>query len=307
MAGEDEKGHFGDAELDDLHLVAASTARDAGACLTGHLADFKERKNQESCNYRWQCYVGKNAVDRLHSYPTDAKQKVRVRTDFKVTNAMDWLSKYCFYLPRPQPGDWHIGGPNRNITRRTFLGDTVTIPQGDNFTSALWPYFNNAHHIIPKGTLRAMIAEQGADLSNIIQKALLKAKYNVNHKINVVFLPMDRAVGSILRLPRHLERRALKSHPVYDGYVRGEQKYQDETASGLSKVMDHYSEIAKKAKDAADPKKHAIPDAEMSKRKLENLSKDLLEIILEWGESGTGDSLDTEAQTAEETLAAAGG
>jgi hypothetical protein len=296
MSDDGEKGHFGNAELDALHDVQKSTGRDNSACLTGHEANYADFKNEISCNYRWQCYVGKNAADRLHSYEKSKDPRVRFRTDFAVKNAKDWLSKYCFFLPKPEPGDWHVGGPNRPITRRSFLGSQVDIPVGENFTRALWPYFNNAHHIIPKGTLRAMITETGSPLSDIVQKGLLKAKYNVNHKINLVFLPMDKTVGSILHLPRHLERRALKSHPVYDAYARGEKKYEDDTESGLRKVMDHYKEIAKKAMDEADPKDHKIPDAKLSKRKLEDLSKDLLQDILDWGEAGTGESLDTEAE-----------
>ena len=302
-----EKGHFGDAELDELHLDPESTARDAGACLTGHLYDFKNKKNKKSCNYRWQCYVGKNAEDRLHSYETSDDPRVRYRTGITVTNPKDNLINYCFYLPKPQAGDWHIGGPYRDITRRTFAGEKITIGKGKNFTGWVWPYWNNAHHIIPKGTLRKEIEAQGTELSNIIQKALLKAKYNVNHKINMVFLPMDKAVGSILKLPRHLNFRALKSHPVYDAYVKGELKYEDETLSGLQKIISDFKEIAQKAKDAADPKDHEIPNAKLSKRKLEKLSKDLLQIILDWGEAGTGDSLDEEAdvQSAADALTAA--
>lgn len=292
MAGE---GHFGDAALDELHLDPASTKPDDGACLTGHLASYKDKKNEKSCNYRWQCYVENQANSkisrRLHTY-VGRFPEARRRSDFTVRNPKDWLMDYCFFVPKPEFGDWHIGGPYRDITRRSFRGREVTIAEGENFTRALWPYFNNAHHIIPKGTLKRMIAEQGEDASNIIQKALLKAKYNVNHGYNMIFLPMDKKIGSVLRLPRHLERRALQSHPVYDDYVRLKNKLNLKEEQDLVDIMNDYSQAAKDARDKQ--KKHKIPNAALSKAKLVQLQEDLLEIILEWGLAGTGDSLDAE-------------
>ncbi|MEM9801278.1 MAG: AHH domain-containing protein, partial [Planctomycetota bacterium] len=217
-----KSGHFGDAELDELHDVIDG-GREEGACLTGHLADFKKRRNQVSCNYRWQCYEGNQAdssiTERLERYK-DVEHKARYRTDLRVTKTTDWLLKYCFFVPAPEEGDWDIGGPSKDLKRRTFAGTKTKIPAGENFTSALWPYYNNAHHIIPKGTLKSEIA--ATNVSDIVQKGLLKAKYNINHAKNMIFLPMDKRIGQILHLPRHLEFRGKMSHPTYDTYSAAE-------------------------------------------------------------------------------------
>lgn len=291
-----KKGHFGDASFDELHLVADSTDAEDQACLTGHLSSFAEFANKRSCNYRWQCYEGNEAdssiTERLHGYPTVAQDDVE--TDQNVSNPKDWLIQYCFSLPAPREEDWHIGGPKQPIQRKTFRVFQTTVPAGKNFTKALWPYFNNAHHIIPKGTLQKSIKQLGSDLSDIVQKALLKAHYNVNHKTNMIFLPMDKRVGSLVRLPRHLERRALRSHPVYDDYVKAEKKLETDEDKGLKRIMNEFKKAAKQAQDAAGDD-HPIPDADLSKKKLEKLSRTLLKDILDWGAVGTGASLDEEA------------
>jgi len=295
-----DKGHFGDESLDILHVPVDTLGKDDAGCLTGHLASFRDFGNKKSCNYRWQCYeenkVNKKISLRLHTYEKRFPA-ARVRTDLTISNPKDWLIQYCFFVTKPQFGDWHIGGPYRDIRRSTFRGSRPTIKEGENFTRALWPYYNNAHHIIPKGTLRRMIAEldnEQSGLSDIVQQALLKVKYNVNHGLNLIFLPMDKRIGSILRLPRHLERRALKSHPVYDDYVAARLAVEDEETKTLSKIMNEYADLAKNAQtESQDP--HEIPDAELSKAQLEELSGTLLTLILAWGAAGTGASLDDES------------
>lgn len=55
MSKKKDTGHFGDAELNDLHLTVKNTT-EGGACLTGHTGDFSGFKNKVSCNCRYQAY-----------------------------------------------------------------------------------------------------------------------------------------------------------------------------------------------------------------------------------------------------------
>src|SRR5678810_994255 len=61
--------------------------------------------------------------------------------------------------------------------------------------------------MIPRSVLQDELQEAGKDdprIAPMIAQGLLKAEYNLNDKINMIILPMDRAVAEALRLPRHL-------------------------------------------------------------------------------------------------------
>jgi hypothetical protein len=151
----------------------------------------------------------------------------------------------------------------------------------------LWPYWNNAHHLIPKGTLKASINEVGeedSDLREFIVGGLLNAKYNVNHWINVVILPMDREVGRLLKLPRHL---ILEDETVLDGKT---EKF-DHTAYGdlVKKKLDSIMKGFKDKFKPDDPNKcEAWKTAKLSKTKLVNLSKKCFRSITVFGKTKRG-------------------
>lgn len=298
MAKKKDEGHFGRAGLSTLHDESVQpNTTEGGACLTGHEADFQKFKHKVTCNYRYQAYeqakANKRIRRRLHSYvrklslfhAEDSGQlKMFIQTSVYRANSGDMSpDRYSQWLPLPKEGDWHVGGPPREISRGTFKGaDKILV--GHNFTRDTWPYWNNAHHLIPKGTFEAAVKEQGTKISELIQESLLKAKYNINHKINMLLIPQDREVANILGLPRHIQLKdgdiagldaECMDHPVYSMWTRT-------VKSGLNEVIQGYKGICESAEKKAKEAGHENPDPELDKKKLERLSRTLLEQILNW-------------------------
>jgi hypothetical protein len=285
----DKEGHFGAPALDKLHKPKDGT--EDGACLTGHFADYKNKKNPHSCNYRYQAVEQAKSSStikaHLHSYKVGDR---RIRTSaFSPGAKVDDPSFLKYYLrfirgPR-QEGDWHVTGPNRVITRETITGPMGVIQPGHNFTNAAWPYWNNAHHLIPKGTFSDMIKRMDA-VSDIIQKALLKAKYNINHKRNMLLLPQDKLVARMLGLARHIRLGEDKNKGnVYTDHP----EYNDLVSSKLELIMFDYKNLAM---SKVNPKKHGIPNVDLDKTRLENLSTTMLRKTLAHGRESPGECID---------------
>jgi hypothetical protein len=138
-----------------------------------------------------------------------------------------------------------------------------------NFEYFRDPYWHNAHHIIPSGSLKnAIAAQKGAPgLVNMIKQGLLEAKYNLNDQVNMVILPMQAYHSRALGLPKHLK-----------GKARSHRNYSDDAEERLRPIMDEY---AIKAKDAIDKakRKHQSPNATLSKKQLEELSESIFTMI----------------------------
>jgi A nuclease family of the HNH/ENDO VII superfamily with conserved AHH len=143
-----------------------------------------------------------------------------------------------------------------------------------NFGHFRRPYWHNAHHIIPNGSLKNAIAAQKKDapggLVNLIKQGLLKAEYNLNDKVNMVILPMTAYHARKLGLPRHLkgDKNETRSHPAYS----------KQAETKLEPIMDEYASAAADAIDEAKGK-HESPDANLTKRQLEELSENLFNMI----------------------------
>lgn len=303
-----ENGHFGSTALDELHKKVDGLGKDTAACLSGHMSYYGNFQNEKSCNYRYQCYESNKAnaaikarLERYKTLPAESlPESIETESKRAPRNLADWFRKYAFNIPGPRPnrakGDWDIGGPDGDIERKGFFGTRVCVESGKNFTKALWPYFNNAHHIISKGTLKGVIAKKAN--SEFIQQGLLEGKYNINDGKNMVFLPMDKVVGTILHLPRHLTSRAAWSHKSYDEVVKlaasvggGEAAYRTAHTKGLINVIDEFDRVAARAKKSTDGT-HDLVELDLVKAMLEDLSEDLLDTILAWGELASGEALD---------------
>ena len=299
----DADGHFGSAALDKLHKKFRQTGTtEGGACLTGHDGSFSKKQNENTCNYRFQAFKQAHATPRiknmLHSYST-ATIPSRIKTSA-------WKKKspeYCAYLPKPRPGDWDLDGPTIGpIHRKNYTQGPVTIPAGMNFSQELWPYWNNAHHLIPKGTLKAKILEQkDARVSELIQKSLLTVQYNINHKPNMLLMPQDKRVADILGLPRHIQLRdkdapgvaaICANHPIYN-------KLTCEIDRGLNSIVASYAKTCKGAITRVKGT-HKKPKANLNKERLIRLSRRLLTMILGAETAGAvsdGQSLDQLAKS----------
>jgi hypothetical protein len=285
--------HFTSPELNKLHddsVVKNNT--EGGACLVGHEASFRKKKNKKTCNYRYQAFEQAKAESKIRTRLETYSWSGPVTTSIYQTAAGGWApSYYCSELPQPGENDWHLDGPPAPIKRTSKANSEIKIPTGMNFSQDTWPYWNNAHHLIPKGLFNSMITDQPNPVPDVMRKALMKVKYNINHKINMFLLPQDKHVAEILHLTRHIQLRhddapyvseIFTDHPMYNRMVKKK----------LNSVIATY-----KAKcDEAKPEEHEIPNAELDKKKLEDLSDTLMNTILGWGMSEAGASLDKMAQ-----------
>jgi len=175
-----------------------------GACLTGHESGRKKAKprylKENSCNYRWQGY--KQAVDEKSLYNNKA--------------------------PAGQPVlQVRWGGLRRKTITPSKKSDWNVTPASLNFrTSCNVPYFHEAHHIVPHGELRDAINKVGpgkhkTKIRNLIRGGLLDELYNLNHKLNMIILPLDKNVAAKVGLPRHRVTTAVRSHKAYSKYIKG--------------------------------------------------------------------------------------
>lgn len=266
---------------------------EGGACLTGHDGgNYSKFGRKQTCNYRYQAVEqAKNNSDikkYLHSY-NDVLDQIADKysggiptSAYKAKSGNMSPARYCLKIDKPKEGDWDVGGPEKSIQRKNFKGKGGTIKKKHNFTQDTWPYWNNAHHLIPKGTLKALIVNEGSEVGGLIEMGLLKAKYNINHKRNMLLMPQDKEVGAILDMPRHIQlkecdanvKASCTNHPVYNEMVATME-------DGLDDII---SEFKQTVLDAIE-EKCTEPDIKLSRDKLEELSDSLLEIILK-GDGG---------------------
>jgi hypothetical protein len=298
------KNHISQQTLDDLHADSVQkciTGIDQGACLTGHDPAYQE----VSCAYRWQAHM---AAKEREGKPNSTHYNVRTVDDrflsgvitnaYKAKSGNFHPSHYLAMIspPRQGKGDWDLEGPAEVIPRKTFLNQPRDILPGTNFTDCYNPYWHNSHHMIPKRLFNTMIDETGKgeganpDCPMIIRSCLLEAKYNINHKVNMIILPQDKEVGEILKLPRHLIlleegdgedvdaelRKEMMSHVEYDRFV-------GEKLRGV--ILGFKKRVAEKTCESPDPK------PTLSKKQIEKVSLACFNAILGFGSISGGQPL----------------
>lgn len=289
---------------DDHPMHVSHAGVEGGACLFHVEGTYKDN----SCSYRWQ---GKHdpraSYTRVYrNYPLRTGQAAlarrgivgrdHVNTMQRITRSGNTLPQEEYYsdtlrLPEER-GDWDLDGPKRGRTLPSPAKNAATgwgeIGPGQNFTTAYWPYWNNAHHLIPKALFRKRVAQDIEDVAirELVQAGLFRATYNVNHYVNVIFLPMDEEVGQVLHLPRHLtlngeadvHRKDYTDHVTYTGHVR----------TGLNSVVRSFEREAGKAAEKACDAKKTI---RLAKRKLERISEQCFRHITAFGRASPGKSL----------------
>jgi hypothetical protein len=146
---------------------------------------------------------------------------------------------------RPIPYQWDVGGSE------------------GNFQNYLKPYWHNAHHLVPNGTLKRSIDDAGAEdktIQELIRILLLKGEYNLNDQRNMMILPMGAEVADAMGLPRHLHGDAgvtRFSHPDYDARV----------LTMLKPVTDQYAALVKKKSP-----EHEDPQTKLAKDQLGSIA-----------------------------------
>lgn len=243
-----EKQHAKDIEqFEDLHAKG-------GACLNRHVSAFEQGN---TCSHRWQAFQDATAHSSL--YNDKFSPGGRIKTSAWLSSGKLFPPWYKQTLTPPKDGSaWNVG-------------------EGSNFKEKCYiPYWHNAHHMVPNGELRGAIAACGKGLSSpskvvwLVREGLLKAKYNLNDKTNMIILPMDRAIGRVLELPVHLSTVTARSHGAYSKNVRDE--------------LDRRFAQTKQKLKKHEPERP--PNLDVLRKKIERLSEHLHGAIERAGKSG---------------------
>ncbi|PTL80675.1 AHH domain-containing protein [Vitiosangium sp. GDMCC 1.1324] len=234
----------------------------AGKCLNRHVSIWKPH----SCSHRWQAWLRATDDKALYNWPkykrfTNAGQQIRTdakqnyETSDKAGNKTVWPVYPAFYkefLDAPKQFEWDV----------ERLG---------NFRhSCVVPYYHNAHHIVTNSELRNAINQLTAkfesrvpDANAFVRGGLLKVGYNLNHKINMIIVPMDKAIADELGLPRHLDQVTERAHRTYSLQIK----------DALGEIMNDYAKTLEEVAQAGQD--HVMPNYSLTKAKLEALSKNI--------------------------------
>lgn len=221
-----------------------------GGCLNRHVGDAPLYAKNKHCSHRYQAYEKMKDTKQLYDWPkykplTDAGK--RRRTARKRAGASDdmYPKYYRTYLDPPIENGWDV-------------------EDGDNFEVRCYdPYWHEAHHVVPNSILANAIAEvYDGEYTTTIRRGLSKAKYNLNDKLNMIMLPMDKPVAEVLELPRHRKTATVRSHKAYSRMVKSE----------LDSII---SEIGKKLKA------HEARNYSDVKKDIESLSERLFDAIVQ--------------------------
>ncbi len=272
-------------DYDDVHTRVKGDT-EGGACLRFHGGVARYEEN--SCAYRWQCreFAKSNYTDVF-----DDRSEVLANSQFSGASgtfgeryaSRPWYVESGWAIPSDKD-DWAIEGPAESRTLTMVSGEEWTVEAGANFKGARVPWWNNAHHLIPKSTFWKTLDDvEDKKVSQLLKISLAKAEYNIHHGLNMFFLPQDQEIAERMLLPRHLgftSGRDSFNHPDYNDLVQ----------TRLNEVMDEYKKTCRDAIDQGED--HEMPDAQLTKKKLEKVSKDCADMIKEYGVIAAGEQLD---------------
>lgn len=259
--GKEEKRHQYDAEILEKHVQQGDT--EGGACLNRHVSYYA----RQSCSHRFQGRERASGEDRTwYEWPA---YRAGVRA------GLECRCQTC----------------SPDGVKRGVVGPGHWDPQGaENYKyRCSRPFLHQAHHLIPNSVLNGCImrAAESAErkrtpkLYKLIRRGLLEAKYNLNHKKNMIILPMLREYGTALRLPTHL-RPGARDHPVYSNLAR----------TMVNEVIAEYARVLDKGED---DKEHDAPPNKLARAKLERASKQLRVLVRSWGQISQGQEVDHHA------------
>jgi hypothetical protein len=226
-------------------------------CLNRH-QKFKEN---DPCSHQWQGYKRALSDPDLYNWPAYKSLSVKVRKKSFFMETFWFVSK----LTRPpEEGEWDLTYEFKNRKKQKMK----------NFRSnASTPYWHEAHHIVPNSELRGAMLFVGkgqkleGPITLMVRGGLMGEGYNLNDKLNMILLPMDKKVSLALGLPRHRKTRTTRSHKGYSKHVR-------ELLNGIFRPL---------KKDAVKCK-GKLPKYKKCRKQVEKVSKDLYPRIIEAGE-----------------------
>ncbi|RKG83446.1 AHH domain-containing protein [Corallococcus terminator] len=214
-----EENHTKDLEAMLPHKCTGSV--DGGKCLNRHRSKFEPY----SCFHRWQAFVRATEDSQYYNWPRyENEAKDQMSEDGHPFYAGPG-KLYFARLGRPQQGDWDVDWSR------------------DNFkANCNKPYYHESHHIIPDSILQSVINKvlggDGGSTELVLnaRNMLLEQGYNINHKLNMVLLPMNPHVAQVLELPIHRQPR----HPDHRAYrMLVSSRLQGDFASALKDAVDH--------------------------------------------------------------------
>jgi hypothetical protein len=223
-----------------------------GGCLSRHVGKSPKDGENNPCSHRWQAYEKMKDTRDLYNWRKyeSLAQTAQNPSPPPIGTARTTASSgnrfpkyYRDFLDPPKANAWDV--------------------TGDNFKVRCYdPYWHEAHHVVPNSTLaNAISAVDDGKYTYTIQFGLAKEKYNLNDKLNMVMLPMDKPVAAALKLPRHRQTAVMRSH----------QAYSKKVASELDKILSPL---------AAQLAEHEERDYKSVKGDIERLSKRLFDAIV---------------------------
>lgn len=235
----------------------------AGKCLNRDHSVAPSSDSRSSCSHRWQAYEQMASEADYYAWP-----KYKPLADRASETINVWAPGIAWYarrsLPKPVANEWDYG----NSCKRRVWFIVKNVKNFYERSSA--PYNHQAHHVIPNGEFSDTITEKFKNVSPraviSVRKGLLKAGYNLNYKINVIMLPMDKLVADTIGLPRHQSSWTARSHRAWSELVK----------SRLEQIFNPVKEQIKA---------HEKRDYDVARSDLESLSESLRKDILGSGAS----------------------
>jgi uncharacterized Zn-binding protein involved in type VI secretion len=276
----EQQKHFLSSGGASPHHVEAGLEN--GGCLTGHQGKFKPN---HSCSYRWQA-VERSRSHRRPIYDLDFteedKQRVFDERDPSVKVRRGFLKTSAYFSTDKTTGRRTVINPAKYATEIKIPRNPKDwwVGKGKNFQEVIIPWWNNAHHVIPKGLFNKAI-DDGAKgkplLRDLVVCSLIESRYNINHYGNVILLPMDQEVAIMYRLPRHLVLEDETEIKEEGSRKLDHAKYSGTVKLRLRRVIQNYMEAC----DAALARDCSTKFIRLSKTQLEKLSRDCYAEITE--------------------------
>ncbi|KFA94764.1 AHH domain-containing protein [Archangium violaceum] len=242
----------------DVEKLPGKHISDGGkGCLNAHLSAYRE---SDPCSYRGQAYKKALGDSTKYNYPAYSSLCVQ-EGDKAPSFFMETLRLLSLITPAPKEGQWDL--ESESTEGKKNFRDSADVP-----------YWHEAHHIVPNGTLQKAITDVGKgqpmeqEIKLMVRAGLLDEGYNLNDMKNMIILPMDRKVALALGLPRHRQTRWLWSHTSYNNHV-------------FFRLKDFFADM----KMTAEKCKDRVPQYRKCKKLLEDLSEELYPAIKEAGKT----------------------
>ncbi|MFP2933137.1 AHH domain-containing protein [Pyxidicoccus sp. 3LG] len=242
---------------DIKNLPGKHFSKGGKGCLNRH----QKFKDGDPCSHQWQAYQKALSDPDHYNWPAYESLSVEVRKKSFFMETFWFVSK----LTRPPlEGEWDLTYQFKNRKKQTMK----------NFrTNASTPYWHEAHHIVPNSELRGAILNVGkghkleGPIILMVRGGLMGEGYNLNDKLNMILLPMDKKVSLALALPRHRKTRTTRSHKGYSKNVR-------------KRLDDIFVPLKEKVEEC----KGKLPKYKKCRKQIEDVSEDLYPEIKGAGE-----------------------